>query len=242
MGLFDFLGGGTTAEKAQKLKAKATQKFGDPSTRQQALTNLGKLNSPEAVPVLMQRFTFAVEPQTTDADEKDTVFNFICGLGKDAIPAVAAFLRKSDQASSWALRIFAEVLPEPEVTALIVAELTRLGAEYTRDPEKKEVLLHALEGRVDANIGACALPFLHDMADDVKLCAIKTLASVKHEPAREPILQLLLAEETAKRVQTACLQALVDTGFTVQGYREKVEARLGDAFVLDKAGTVKKRA
>ena len=41
MGFLDSLfGGGTPAEKAQRLKAKATQKYGDPSIRQGALEKL----------------------------------------------------------------------------------------------------------------------------------------------------------------------------------------------------------
>jgi hypothetical protein len=35
--------------------------------------------------------------------------------------------------------------------------------------------------------------------------------------------------------------ALAETGFTVQGYREKVEARLPEGFYVDKSGVVKKR-
>lgn len=241
MGLFDFLGGGTPAEKAQKLKGKATQKFGDPATRQKAISQLGELNSPDAVPVLMQRFTFNVEPQTTDRDEKDACFNSICDLKDDAVPAVAEFLKRNDSASSWALKILDTVLPEPEVIGIVTAELTRLGAEYTRDPEKKEVLLHHLLSKTDERIGPAVLPFVHDMSDDVKMAAVKTVASVKYEPAREELLKLLTGEETAKRVQTACLQALADTGFPVQGFREKVEARLVEPFFVDRAGVVKKR-
>lgn len=241
MGLFDLLGGGTPAERAQKLRAKATQKYGDAQTRQKALADLGKLNSPDAVPVLMQRFTFAVEPQTTDADEKESVFDFICDLKRDGVPAVVDFLKRSDQASSWALRVLEAVLPAPEVIGVITTELIRLGAEYTRDPEKKEVLLHALEGKTDERIGPAVLPFLHDMSDDVKMCALKTWASVKYEPGREPVLQLLTADETARRVQTACIQALADTGYAVQGHREKVEARLSEPFFIDRSGAVKKR-
>jgi hypothetical protein len=55
------------------------------------------------------------------------------------------------------------------------------------------------------------------------------------------VLKLLVEEETAKRVQTACVQTLVEAGFEVQGFREKVEKRLPDGFVVDKAGYVKKR-
>jgi HEAT repeat protein len=241
MGLFDFFGGGTPAEKAQKQKAKITQKYGDPSTRQKAISTLIDLSSPETVPVLMQRFTFSVDPQTTDADEKQTVFEAICAMKREAVAPVVDFLKKSDSASSWALRILGEVLPEPEVVGAITDELTRLGAEYTRDPEKKEVLLHALEGKSDERIGPAVLPFLHDMSDDVKLAAIKTLAVLKYAPAREKLLKLLVAEETARRVQTACVQMLCDAQLSVEGYRPKVEQRLAEPFFLDKAGLVKKR-
>ena len=52
MGIFDFLGG-SGPEKALKLKSKVTQKYGDPSTRQKALQQLGEMKFPEAVTVLL---------------------------------------------------------------------------------------------------------------------------------------------------------------------------------------------
>ena len=241
MGLFDFFGGGTPAEKALKLKSKLTQKYGDPTTRQKAIEQLGDMRSPDAIPVLMHRFTFMVDPQTTDADEKATVFELICELQADAAPPVVEFLTKSDAASSWALKILTAVLPEPEVIGIVTGELQRLGAEYTRDPEKKEVLIHSLFGKADARVGPAVQPFLHDMSDDVKLAAIKTLASITFEPAREDLLALLVAEDTAKRVQTACVAALTEAGFGVQGFREKVEGRLPPGHFIDKSGVIKKR-
>jgi hypothetical protein len=241
MGLFDFLGGGTPAQKAERLKAKATQKYGDAAARQQALQKLIDLKHVDAVPVLMQRFTFVVEPQTTDSEEKQHVFNSICDLKADAVPAVRSFLVKNDKASSWALKIIDTVLSPGEALQIVTDELKRLGVEYTRDPEKKEVLLHFLDGKQDERIGPVVVPFLNDMSDDVKMAALKTLASIKYEPAREPLLTLLTTEDTARRVQTACVTALVETAFNVQGFREKVEARLGDGFLVDKAGVVKKR-
>jgi F0F1-type ATP synthase delta subunit len=242
MGLLnDLFGGGTPAEKAQRLKKKATEKYGDPATRQKALHQLSEIKHVDAVPVLMQRFTFAVDPQTTDAEEKQHVFETICELGADAIPHVKDFLSRSEVASSWALRIFDEVLPPEQVTALVVEQLKHLGANYTRDPEKKEVLIRSLEGKQTADLGAVLVPFVHDMSDDVKMAALKTVASLKYAPAREEVLKLLVDEETAKRVQTACVQTLMEAGFEVQGYREKVEKRLPEGYFVDKAGFVKKR-
>jgi F0F1-type ATP synthase delta subunit len=241
MGLLDFFGGGTPAVKAQRLKAKATQKYGDAATRQKALQQLSELKHADAVPVLMNRFTFNVDPQTTDAEEKEHVFQAICDLEKDCVLPVKAFLTRSDTASSWALKILDAVLNPDEVMQIVTDELQRLGANYTRDPEKKEVLIRFLDAKQDERIGPVLVPFLNDMSDDVKMAALKTLASLKYEPARETLLTLLTTDETARRVQTACIATLVETGFTVQGFREKVEAKLTEGYFVDKAGAVKKR-
>ena len=90
MGLFDFFGGGTNAEKALKLKPKLTQKYDkEGANRQKALHALGEMRTPEAVSVLMARFTLSVDPQTTDANEKDDVFAYITGLGDLTAPLKA---------------------------------------------------------------------------------------------------------------------------------------------------------
>jgi len=241
VGILDIFGGGTPAAKAQKLKAKVTQKYGDPLVRQKAIQQVAQLRVPEAVTVLMARFTFTVEPQTTDADEKEQTFQHLCDLGKDAVGPVTEFLRKAEHASSWALRILSASLPEAEVVSIVVDELTRLGSAYTRDPEKKVVLLGFLTGKADERIGPVALPFLDDHSDDVKIAALKGLGPLKYEPAREPILKLLTGEETARRVQTNALEALFESQLGVQGFREKVEALAKDPYFVDKSGLIKKR-
>lgn len=240
MGFLDLFGG-SGPEKALKLKPKVVQKYGDPATRQKAIQQLGEMKYPEAVSVLLARFTITVEPLTTDADEKNHVFDLIRAFGQDALGPVRDFLRKSEQATSWALRVLEALQPEPEVIATCVDTLQWLSGQYTRDPEKKVVLLHYLTGKQHPGIGPAVLPFLEDMADDVKIAALQALGPLKHEPAREPILQLLTSGETARRVQTAALEALQVSGFGVQGFRPKVEPLLAEPFYLDKEGIVQRR-
>lgn len=242
MGLMDIFGG-APGPKALKLKAKVTQRYGDPSARQKAISQLGEMKGvPEAVHALMSRYTVLVEPQSVDAEEKEHVFGLITAMGPDAAGPVTEFLKRSDAASSWALRILGAVLTEEQVLELVLGSLRQLSHEYTRDPEKKIVLLGWLSGKSDPRIGEVVVPYLQDSFDDVKLVAIRTLAALRHEAAREPLLELLTGAETARRVQTAVLQALADTGFGVQGYREKVEKLAVDPWSVDRSGIVKKRA
>lgn len=240
MGILDIFGG-SGPDKARKLRAKVMQKYGDPTSRQKAISQLGEMQIPEAISSLLARFTVTVEPLTTDADEKEHVFELITSRGRSAVDSVKEFLRTADSSSSWAVRLLSALLPEPELVGICVEFLHQLGATYTRNPEKKIVLIHFLTGKDDPRIAAALLPFLEDMSDDVKIAAIKALAPLKYEPAREPLLSLLTAEETARRVQTAAITALHESGFGVQGYRERVESLLSDTYFVDKSGLVKKR-
>lgn len=241
MGILDIFGGGSPEEKARKLRSKVTQKYGEPTTRRKALQQLGEMEHPEAVRTLMLRYTVTVEPATVDSEEKDHVFELIKSFGTDAVQPVREFLERNDVASSWALRILQAVLPEAELVGLIIEVLNKIGPEYTRDPEKKVVLLHYLTDKDDPRIAPTLVTFLEDPSDDVKLAALAALVPLKYEPAREPMLKLIADEDIARRVKNAAVAAVHQCGFGVQGYREKVESAVSDPYFVDKSGLIQKR-
>jgi hypothetical protein len=241
VGILDIFGG-SSADKVKKLKAKATQKYGDPGVRQKAMQSLGEMKTAEAVTALLGRFTITVEPGTTDAEEKEHTFDLISRLGSDAVAPVREFLTKSEHASSWALRLLSALLPETEVIGVCTDILKNLAAGYSRNPEKKVVLLHFLEDKDDPRIAPAALLLLDDAADDVKIAALKALGSRKHEPAREPMLKLLTDKDTARRVQVAAMQALADSAFPLDTYRDRVTPLLTEAYSVGPQGVLQKRA
>src|SRR5690606_34802682 len=114
MGFFDLFRGATDAEKALKLKPRVQQKYGEPITRQKAIEQLGELRVKESVEVLLHRFTFSVEPATTDLDEKERVLDLVGGFGELALEPVKSFLRRSDAGITWALRALGALVPEEE--------------------------------------------------------------------------------------------------------------------------------
>ncbi len=241
MGILDIFGGGKSPERATKLKAKVTQKYGGPEARQKAIQQLGEMDLPEATASLLARFTITVEPATTDTDEKEHVFGLIRARGEAAVEPLRTFLRRNDQASSWAVRLLREILPADRYVTVVVEHLAELGAVYTRDPEKKIVLLHEAESLEDPRLAPTILPLLEDMADDGKIAALRALGPKAYPEAREPMLRLLTTPETARRVQTAAIESIARSGFGVQGFREKVEALLPEPFFVDKAGILKRR-
>jgi thioredoxin-like negative regulator of GroEL len=248
MGLFGLFGSKEEREKSalRKLQKKVTEKYGPPENRQKAIDQLGGMGTPDALATLCRRFTVNAEPGITDQEEKETTRRLLVDARERAIEPVSAFVREEEDGIAWGLRILAEIATEEKVLEVVVAELTHLGKTYTRDPEKKLVLLTWLRehhaGAKSTDVQAALLPLLEDFSDDVRITATRALVAVAPgEKARDALIQLLLRDADNARVRGEVLEALAAIGADVKGYRPSVEALLVEPFYLDREGHVKKR-
>jgi HEAT repeat protein len=248
MGLFGLFGSKEERAKGtlRKLAKKLTERYGPPENRQKVIAQLGDLGTPEALETLCLRFTVRVEPGITDDEEKETTRSILVEAGQTAIAPLERFVAGNDEGIAWGLRALADVAPE-QVLGTVVTELTRLGKIYTRDPEKKLVLLKWLTehhaGAGGAELEAALLPLLEDFSDDVRISATRALAALAPgEGGRDALIQLLLRDRDNARVRGEVLDALATLGADVKGHRPSVEALLVEPFFLDREGRVKKRA
>lgn len=248
MGLFDLFGSKDEREKntLRKLSKKLTERYGPPENRQKVIEQLGEMGTPAALGTLCLRFTVRAEPGITDDEEKETARRILVDAGADAIEPITRFVRKQESGVSWGLRALAEIAPAEKVLDTVVQELAHLGREYTRDPEKKLVLLtwvsehHA--GAASPGLEAALLPLVEDFSDDVRITATRALARLgPAEKPREALIQLLLRDRDNARVRGEVLEALATLGADVKGHRPSVEALLVEPFFLDREGRVKKR-
>src|ERR1043165_6360876 len=113
MGLFDLFksksgGGSKGGEKKSNAAAKWAEAAGSKRAqrydRQEAIAELCKLKSADAVEALLKRFTFATDPSITDQEEKEAVFEGIVSAGREAIEPVRAFAAKAESLA-WPVRI-----------------------------------------------------------------------------------------------------------------------------------------
>jgi hypothetical protein len=247
MGIFDLFGSAATREQAQlkKLVRKVTEKYGPPENRQKGIEQLAELGTPAALQALCLRFTLLVDPGITDQEEKESVRGHLVDAGRDAIAPVTAFVREQESGIAWGLRALAEVATPAEVLDVAVAELTRLSTVYVRDPEKKLTLLAWVkehhEGTEAAGLEAALRAMLEDFSDDVRIGAVRALASLPlTEATRAALVELLLRDAGNARVRGEVLATLHRLGADVKGYRPSVEALLVEPWFLDKDGVVKR--
>jgi HEAT repeat protein len=239
MGLLDMLGMGGPEAKVRRLQKKAMQKFGPAENRQGAIEELGELKTEAAIDALLSRYTFRVDPGITDDDEKARVLALVTQAGDVALAPVKRFISSRDEIS-WPLRALEGLLPEAEVVKFLVEVATKIGGEYSRVPEKKVLLLHALSAHRSPDIAAAVLPLLDDMDDEVQIAAAEVIVKQQHPAGREPLIQHFLKAHEASnaRVREALSGLLADSGWDVKGYTPKVEAALPQGYKLDSRGKV----
>jgi len=230
----------------RKLAKKITERYGPPENRQRAIEDLGEIGSPDALSTLCLRFTIRAEPGIADDEEKRLTVDILAEAGEAAIAPLERFVREQEDGVAWGLRVLARVAGEAKVLDVVVTEVARLGTIYTRDPEKKLVLLTWLKehhsGSAGAHLEDAILPLLEDFSDDVRITATRALVGVSPgERSREALIQLLLRDRDNARVRGEVLEALAALGANVKGYRPSVEALLVEPFFLDREGQVKKR-
>ena len=248
MGLFGLFGSKEERDKAtlRKLAKKLTERYGPPENRQGAISQLGEMGTPEALETLCLRFTVRIETGITDDEEKETTRGILVDAGAAAIPPIEKFVTEQEDGIAWGLRVLADLAPAEKVREVALRELTRLGRIYTRDPEKKLVLLKWLAehhaGTGGPEVEAALLPLLEDFSDDVRISATRALAVLAPgDAARDGLIQLLLRDRDNARVRGEVLDALAQLGADVKGHRPSVEVLLVEPFFLDREGRVKKR-
>jgi hypothetical protein len=263
LGLFDFFGGRGGKGALRKQAQKITERYGPPETRQKVIQQLADLGTPEALSVLCLRFTIRADPGITDDEEKENVRQILVDAGEKAVAPVKEFLSGHESGVSWGLRVLADLRPAEDVVATALGLLHRLGREYTRDPEKKLVLLSWLAehhgdltsapGHASApgspagepappDIEETLLPLLEDFSDDARIATVRVLArQPPSERTRVALLELFQRDEDNARVRGEVLQALVELGADVKGYRPTVEALIVEPYHLDREGKVKRR-
>jgi hypothetical protein len=249
MGLFDlFKGKSASGKNGEQKKSNAAAKYAEAAgskraqayDRQEAIAELCKLRSADAVEALLKRFTFQTDPSITDQEEKEAAFEGIVGAGRDAIEPVRAFAAKAESLS-WPMRVLKEVLPEEELVEELLVWLERWDTEYAKFIDPKLQILKGLEDFSHADIREAVEPFLEDVNEEARFHAAATTLAQKDKAAIPALLKMLLDEESV-RVKGKVADGFVALGWEVaDGQRDAVRKVLPYQYTVDGAGLISKR-
>jgi len=226
---------------AAKFAEAAGSKRAQPYDRQEAIEELCKLGTSEAVEALLKRFTFQIDPSITDQEEKDAAFEGIVAAGREAALApVRAFAAKAESLS-WPMRILAALLPEEELVDELIVWLRRWDTEYAKFVDPKLQILKRLEDYCHPAIREAVEPFLEDVNEEARFNAVGATLAQKDANSVSALLKLLLDEESV-RVKGRVADGFVALGWEVaDDARDAVRKALPYAYSVDGSGRITKR-
>lgn len=251
MGLFDLFKGKSTSGKngeREARKSNAAAKYAEAAgskraqnyDRQEAISELCKLKSADAVEALLKRFTFQIDPSITDQEEKEAAFEGIIGAGREAIEPVRAFAAKAESVAT-PMRVIKEILPEEEIVAELLVWLERWDTEYAKFVDPKLQILKGLEDYTHDDIREAVEPFLEDVNEEARFNAVATTLAQKDKAAIPALLKALLDEESV-RVRAKVADGFVTLAWEIpEEQRDAVRKVLPYQYTVDGAGLVSKR-
>lgn len=251
MGFFDFLKGGSKKDSSGDSKPKksgsaakwaeaAGSKRAQAYDRQEAISELSKLGTAEAVAALLRRFTFSSDPSITDQEEKDLAYEGILKAGRESIEPVRAFVAKAESVS-WPMRVMKEILEPEEYIEELIRWLSKWDTEYAKFIDPKLQILEELGELTHPKIREACERFLEDVNDQTKFNAVVAVLAQNDAASVQPLLNLMLDEESV-RIRTKIAVGMSERGWEVpDDQRDKVRKVLPPEFTIDGGGFIKKR-
>jgi HEAT repeat protein len=235
MALFGLFGSKSEASTLRRHAERTASKRTQAIDRWESIQALIAMGTPEAAEALLQRFTFYVEPGTTDQEEKDTAYFGIVSLGDRALDPVCAFLKKAESIS-WPLKILDELAKPETVVDKLLGLLDEMDIEYERDPQRKVQVLAALQERVDARVAQAVVRFLEDTNETVRFNAVGALFAQKEaEQFKDALVDRVCGEESV-RIRNRLLQGFAIRGWDFGSRKDEARKNLTAVFALDSKG------
>ncbi len=248
MGLFDLFKGNGKKDNADRPKANAAARWAERAgdkraqnyDRQEAISALAELGTPDAVTALLKRFTFTMDPSITDQEEKDGAFAGILRAGKVAVEPTRAWAAKAESLG-WAMRVVKEVLSEEEYIDELLLWLARWDTEYSKFIDPKLQLLVTLEDHKSPKIAAAVEPFLEDVNETARFHAAATTLAQEDAACLEALLRVL-ADEESFRVKNKIADGVAARRWAIPDeLRAETRKHLPPGFSIDGDGVLKKR-
>lgn len=228
----------TPEEKADKLKEKITNMYGQTADRRYYLEQLYKMGPDLAPKRLIQRFTRTCDNSTNDQEEKDYTKDLLVLLGSASIDPLKEFLRKNDKDFNWPYRTLSELIPNEERIEFLVELLNTIGPDYVRNPERKEQLILVVKSFNEDSIGRAVLPYLADDNETIRFVAAETVIVQAHDYGIEALADRFDVE-TSGRVLTLIAEAFRDKEWTIpEAKREAVSSHLPSGMRLNSSGVI----
>jgi len=246
MGLADFFrkkkqGGEGVSWSLQRKIKRALNKYVQAPDRQAALQGLVTDGSDEAIKALIKRFTFYVEPLTTDETEKEFVMENLVSFGQRVIPFLIESI-KTAESITWQLNTLRQLMNEDELLLTLLDVIEGFDTEYEKNPIRKIQIIEVLGDWKSEKVAMALKRFLDDVDETVRYQTVSSLLKQEPEIVREWLLERALTDES-NRIRDMVIEGFCEKGISIKGFhaRKQFEDLLPPEMTVDNKGIIKRK-
>ncbi|RAL20173.1 hypothetical protein DL240_18315 [Lujinxingia litoralis] len=215
-----------------------------PGERSYAIEQLREIGNEDAVGALLARFEQTAPNHTTDADEKQFVYEVLVDLGRrgeaDVVGVITTYLKRVEEKINWPLKVLTDLLSLDDMVQVVVELLQGTSVDYTLNPEKKqELMLRAAEFSNPALAEEVAR-FVEDDNETIRFLAVDALLAQNEDELALQALTPRLTREDSLRILQKLAEAFAErpAWSIAEDQREAVAQALPRGFSLDGEGLV----
>ena len=181
--------------------------------RQDAIHQLSRVGTAQAVTILLKRFNWHLDPSITDQDEKELVLEGIVAAGDVALEPIREYCRRAESLT-WPIKALERIVAGDHLAEELLTLLDQFDTEYIRNPEPKVQLLSYLTAFPSDEVRLAIEPFLEDASEPVRFAAAGAVFSMGDAQSTASLIAALEQEESL-RVRNRIAQGLSERHWTV---------------------------
>jgi len=181
--------------------------------RQDALHQLSRIGTREAVAILLKRFNWHLDPSITDQDEKELALEGIVAAGEVALEPIHEYCRRAESLT-WPIKALERIVAPSQFPEELLTLLDQFDTEYVRNSEPKVQLLSYLTAFSSEEVRLAIEPFLEDANESVRFASTVAVFAMNNPQSAAPLVAALENEESL-RVKNKIAQGLTDKSWSI---------------------------
>ena len=165
--------------------------------RQDAIHQLSRIGTAQAVAILLKRFNWHLDPSITDQDEKELVLEGIVAAGEVALEPIHEYCRRAESLT-WPIKALERIVATDHLAQELMTLLDQFDTEYVRNPEPKVQLLSYLTAFPSEEVRMAIEPFLEDASESVRFGAAGAVFSMGEDQSTASLIAALEHEESLR--------------------------------------------
>lgn len=216
MGWKDFMDrhrGKRTDRQIERQAKRIMNAYMQTAERKRCIDTLYALGTPEAIAVMLKRFTYRTEGAIVDEDEKQLLYDRLISLGPKAVEPLVGFIM-TEQAVYWPIKALTEITGRELAINTLLAAIDELPDAYGQNLVRKEQLVSNLRQFEDERVYTQLANLLSDPAEEIRFLAVDGIM-IFGDRAQPLLLERLANDDETVRVKTQIIEMYVENKWKV---------------------------